>query len=187
MIRRVLGIFGTGALISCLFLSAVWANLAIAYQLPQSTGVRIGACLVLNSIALAALVAIISRRHWRAVFIYAVAYAILLAWSASIRATNDKNWATEVAHGVTGVIDGDQLSVRDVRNFSWRTEADYTEHLVYWMGPAIAHTIMSFGFDDGRYLDFSIELRRTQNDQYSAIADSSKPTSWFISEPMSVI
>jgi hypothetical protein len=42
--------------------------------------------------------------------------------------------------------------------------------LGYWMGPAIAHTIMSFGFDDGRYLDFSIELRRTQNDQYSAIA-----------------
>ena len=29
---------------------------------------------------------------------------------------------------------------------------------------------MSFGFDDGRYLDFSIELRRTQHDQYSAIA-----------------
>ena len=29
---------------------------------------------------------------------------------------------------------------------------------------------MSFGFDDGRYLDFSIELRRTQNDQYSAVA-----------------
>ena len=42
--------------------------------------------------------------------------------------------------------------------------------LVYWMGPSIAHTIMSFGFDDGRYLDFSIELRRTQNDQYSAVA-----------------
>jgi hypothetical protein len=182
-----LGIFGTGALISCLFLSAIWANLAIGYQLPQSTGVRIGACLALNSIALAALVAILRRRHWRAVFIYAVAYAILLAWSVSIRATNDKNWAADVVHGVTGVIDGDQLSVRDVRNFSWRTEADYTEHweqriydlsklrsldlfLVYWMAPAIAHTIMSFGFEDGRYLDFSIELRRTQNDQYSAIA-----------------
>jgi len=29
---------------------------------------------------------------------------------------------------------------------------------------------MSFGFEDGRYLDFSIELRRAQNDQYSAIA-----------------
>jgi len=187
LIRRVLGIFGTGALMSCLFLSAVWANLAIAYQLPQSTGVRIAACLALDFIALAALVAIIRRRHWRAVSIYAVACAIFLAWSASIRATNDKNWAADVAHGVTGVIDGDQLSVREVRNFSWRTETDYTESweqrtydlsrlqsldlfLGYWMGPAIAHTIMSFGFDDGRYLDFSIELRRTQNGQYSAIA-----------------
>jgi hypothetical protein len=28
------------------------------------------------------------------------------------------------------------------------------------MGSAIAHTIMRFGFEDGRYLDFSIELRR---------------------------
>jgi hypothetical protein len=90
--------------------------------------VRIGACLALNSIALAALVAIIRRRYWRAVFIYGVAYAILLAWSTSIRATNDKNWAAEVARGVTGVIDGDRISVRDVRNFSWRAEADYTEH-----------------------------------------------------------
>ena len=187
MIRRVLGIFGTGALISCLFLSAVWANLAIAYQLPQSTGVRIAASLALDFIALAALVAIIRRRHWRAVLIYAVAYTIFLTWSASIRATNDKNWAADVAHGTTGVIDGDQLSVRHVRNFRWHTETDYTESweqrtydlsrlqsldlfLGYWMGPAIAHTIMSFGFDDGRYLDFSIELRRTQNDQYSAIA-----------------
>jgi hypothetical protein len=138
LIRGVLGIFGTSALISCLFFSAVWANLAIAYQLPQSTGVRIGACLALNSIALAALVAIIRRRHWRAVFVYAVAYAILLAWSASIRATNDKNWDAEVAHGVTGVIDGDQLSVRDLRNFSWRTEADYTERWEQRKHPAEA-------------------------------------------------
>jgi hypothetical protein len=74
-----------------------------------------------------------------------------------------------------------------VRNFNWRTETDYTERweqraydlsklrsldlfLVYWMGPTIAHAIMSFGFEDGRHLDFSIEQRRTRDDQYSAIA-----------------
>jgi hypothetical protein len=38
------------------------------------------------------------------------------------------------------------------------------------MGPSIAHAIISFGFEDGRYLDFSIELRRTRDDPYSAIA-----------------
>ena len=185
--RRILRIVGTGALAVFLFLSAVWANLAIAYQLPGSAAVRIGACLVLNLIALAALVAIVQRKHWRAVLVYAAAYALLLAWSGSISASNDNNWAADVVHGITGIVDGDRLSVSNVRNFSWRTETDYTEgweqrtydlsklrsldlFLVYWMGPSIAHTIMSFGFADGRYLDFSIELRRPQNDQYSAVA-----------------
>jgi hypothetical protein len=187
MMRRILRLVGTGALAVFLFLSAVWANLAIAYQLPGSAAVRIGACLVLNLIALAALVAIVQRKHWRAVLVYAAAYALLLAWSGSISASNDRNWAADVVHSITGIVDGDRLSVSNVRNFSWRTETDYTEgweqrtydlsklrsldlFLVYWMGPSIAHTIMSFGFADGRYLDFSIELRRPQNDQYSAVA-----------------
>jgi hypothetical protein len=185
--RRILRIAGTGAFIVSLLLSAGWANLAIAYQLPGYAAVRIGACLILNLIALAALVAVVRHRHWRAVLIYAVALALLLAWSGSISASNDKNWAADVVHGITGIVDGDRLSVRNVRNFSWRTEAEYSERweqrtydlsklrsldlfFVYWTGPSIAHTIMSFGFDDGRYLDFSIELRRTQNDQYSALA-----------------
>jgi len=152
LMRRVLRLGGTGALILCLFLSAVWANLAIAFQLPASGGVRIGACLLLDLIALAALVAFVRRGPWRALVIYAVVYAILLAWSSSIGASNDKNWAADVVHGITGVADGDQLSARYVRNFSWRTETDYTERweqriydisklrtldlfLVYWMGP----------------------------------------------------
>ena len=185
--RCGLRIVGTGAFGVFLVLSAVWANLAIAYQLPGSAAGRIGVCLALDLTALAAFVAVILRRHRRALLIYAAAYALFVAWSVSISASNDKSWAADVAHGITGVVDGDRPSVRDVRNFSWRTEADYTERweqrtydlsklrsldlfLVYWMGPSIAHTIMSFGFDDGRYLDFSIELRRTQNGQYSALA-----------------
>jgi len=187
--RRVFRVSATGVFALFLVLSAVWANLAIAYQMPGAAVIRVGACLALNLIAFAALLAVVLRRRmrWRAVLIYAVAYAIFLGWSSSISASNDKNWAADVAHGITGTIDGDRLSVRNLRNFSWRTEADYTERweqrtydlsklrsldlfLVYWMGPSIAHTIMSFGFDDGHYFDFSIELRRTQNDQYSAIA-----------------
>src|SRR5215472_3638827 len=155
----------TGLFALCLGLSAIWANLAIAYQLPGPAGLRIGACLALNMIALAALVGFVLRRRgrWRFGLIYAVAYAIFVAWSGSISASNDKNWAADVAHGITGIVDGDRLSVRNLRNFSWRSEADYTERweertydlsklrsldlfLGYWMGPTIAHTIMSFGF-----------------------------------------
>ena len=127
--QRILKIGGISALVVCLFLSAVWANLAIAYQLSATRGVWIVACLVLSMIALVALVAVVRhwRRRWRVLLIYAVAYAIFLGWSSSISATNDKNWSTDVAHGVTGTIDGDRLSVCNLRDFTWRTETDFTE------------------------------------------------------------
>jgi hypothetical protein len=41
--------------------------------------------------------------------------------------------------------------------------------LSYWMGPAIAHTLVSFGFADGRYLTFSIEIRKERGESFSAI------------------
>ena len=187
MTRRVLRISGTFLLIIVVLVSAVWANLAILYQLPGPPAIRIGACLVFDVVALGAVTALALRRYRRAVLVYAAVYAALLVWWTSIQPSNDRDWAAAVAHGVTGSLNGDRLTVENVRNFSWDSETDFVErweqraydlsrlqsldlYLVYWMGPAIAHTIMSFGFQDGRYLDFSIEVRRTRNDEYSAIA-----------------
>ena len=202
MTQRVFLIAGTGLVTLYLVISAVWANLAIAYQLPASAGLRITACLALDMIALAALVGVGLRRRWRAVLIYAVAYAIFLGWSSSISASNYKNWAADVAHGITGTIKGDRLTVRNLRNFYWHNEADYTERweertydlsrlrsldlfLVYWMGPSIAHTIMSFGFDAGAISIFrsSCDGRRMTNTRPSLAF--SKDTSWSTSAPMS--
>jgi hypothetical protein len=187
MIRRVLRISGTFLLIIVVLVSAVWANLAISYQLPGSPAIRIGACLVFNVVALGAVTGLALHRYHRTVLVYAAVYVVLLVWWASIHASNDRDWAAAVAHGVTGSLNGDRLTVQNVRNFSWQSETDFAErweqrtydlsklqsldlYLVYWMGPAIAHTIMSFGFQDGRYLDFSIEVRRIQGQDYSAIA-----------------
>jgi hypothetical protein len=187
VIRGVLRISGTALLIVVVLVSAVWANLAILYRLPGPPAIRIAACLVFDVVALAAVAGSAIRRYRRAVLVYAAVYAVLLLWWATIRPSNDKNWAAAVAHGLTGALHGDRLTVENVRNFSWNSETDFVErweqrsydlsklrsldlYLVYWMGPAIAHTIMSFGFQDGRYLDFSIEVRRTRNEEYSAIA-----------------
>jgi Domain of unknown function (DUF4105) len=40
----------------------------------------------------------------------------------------------------------------------------------YWAGEAIAHTIVSFGFDDGAKLAFSIETRKESHEGYSSVA-----------------
>jgi hypothetical protein len=74
-----------------------------------------------------------------------------------------------------------------VRNFTWRSDTDFDQRweertyilshvsdvdliMSYWAGEAIAHTIVSFGFDDRPRLDFSIETRKERSEGYSSIA-----------------
>ena len=40
-----------------------------------------------------------------------------------------------------------------------------------WAGPEMAHVILSFGFEDGEYLAWSIEVRRSKGGAFSPVAD----------------
>ncbi|WP_459925621.1 Lnb N-terminal periplasmic domain-containing protein [Desulfatiferula olefinivorans] len=83
-------------------------------------------------------------------------------------------------------ITGDIVVVHYVRNIEYITEKEFIpsyETRVYdlsklrsvdmilsdWGLRYIAHTMVSFGFDDGRYLCFSIETRKEEGEEYSAI------------------
>ena len=118
---------------------------------------------------------------------YAAFFALFLAWWTTITPTNDRNWAPDVARTATATIDGDHLVVKNVRNFTWRSDTDFDERweqrtyglshvtdvdliMSYWAGEAIAHTIVSFGFDDGARLAFSIETRKESHEGYSSVA-----------------
>ncbi len=169
------------------FVSGVWAVLALWYQLPGGATARwLGsAAWAIGVIALA--VWAIVARHWLPIGIYALAYALLLLWWQRIQPSHDRIWADDVARMLTGTIDGDRITLANVRDFTWRTTRDYDAHwetrsydlrdltaadavLSYWGSPAIAHAMISFGFTDGAHLVFSVEIRKERHKQYSSIA-----------------
>ena len=83
-------------------------------------------------------------------------------------------------------IDGAQLTIENVRNFEYRSDTDFSERwetrhydldelrgidlsLVVWGPTLIAHTIVSWEFENGPPLAISIETREEKGEEYSAV------------------
>ncbi len=178
LIGGLIGLLAIGA--------AVWGALALWFAVPAVDGVR--AALALGFVALGAgglLAAVLRRRLVVPLLPFTVAFVVLLAWWSNIEASNDRAWQADVAMLPSAEIEGDVITLRNVRNFTYRSESDYTPHwydktvdlkqldtldliAVYWMGDAIAHTILSFGFA-GEQIAISIETRKEQGEVYSTL------------------
>jgi hypothetical protein len=108
-------------------------------------------------------------------------------WRFSLRPSNARDWQPDVARVATAEIRGERVTVRNVRNFRYRSETDFDERweerrldltqldgldifFSYWGAPLIAHTIMSWSFADDLHLAISIETRKTKDQEYSTLA-----------------
>ena len=165
---------------------AVWGAMALFYQAPGPAAVKI---LLAALWAILSLIALYAYLRWHsriAALLYPLMIAALLFWWNAIPASNNRDWADEVAHIVAGVVNGPEVTLANVRNFDWRSPTDYTVRwenrtydldklasadllLSYWSGPAIAHTLVSFGFDDGQFVTFSVEIRKERTESFSEI------------------
>jgi hypothetical protein len=110
-----------------------------------------------------------------------------LAWWCSIAPRNDRDWEPEVSRLPFIEVQGTRLTVRDVREFSYRAELEVSERwsdrtydladlvgldifLSYWGSPAVAHTILSWDFGSASPLAISIETRKSRGESYSTLA-----------------
>ncbi|HEY4529862.1 MAG TPA: DUF4105 domain-containing protein [Luteimonas sp.] len=163
-----------------------WGALALWFQLPGPWPLR---ALVIGGWCALGFVAILrpARLHRRAPGVaFALAFIAMLGWWSTLTPSHQRVWADDVARLLEAEVDGSRLTLHNVRNFEWRSETDYTPRwetrsydldrlesadlfLSYWMGPQIAHTLVSFGFDDGRQLVFSLEIRKERHEGFSAI------------------
>lgn len=167
----------------CLIATA-WAAGALYFDLPIAW-LRAPLSLIYSLAMLAALLLVKGR--WRAMGLVALGFVAVLAWWLTIKPTGDRAWQPDVARRAWAEIQGDEVTLHDVRNCDYRTETDYTPRwetrvvhlskltgvdlaITYWGSPWIAHPIASFQFSDSPPLAFSIETRKARGQSYSVIA-----------------
>jgi hypothetical protein len=165
-----------------LTLASIWAAAALFFDFPIA-GMKIPlaviyACLIVGFLFF--------FKSWKRIGAIAGAFAIALLWWLSLKPSNNMDWQPDVAQLAWAEINGDQVTVHNVRNCDYRTELDYTPHwetrtydlskirgmdlfVTHWGPTYIAHPIVSFQFDEGLPVAFSIEVRKTTGQSYSAV------------------
>ncbi len=186
-IRQILTVLGRFCVSLLLIGVMVWGSSALWYQFPSVLWGKAVAIIVWTVLSVAALRQLwLARQKWTVLLIFVITFIGLLGWWSTIKPLNQRDWADDVAHVLHVEVKGDQVTLEKVRNFNWRSETQYdvrweTRHydlqqlvsadliLSYWMGPAIAHTLVSFGFKDGSHVVFSLEIRKERHESFSAI------------------
>lgn len=163
--------------------ASLWAFGALWFDLPAVVVPRIWAALFAVLVAAGV---VWLRPRWRARLAVAVMVLIVLAWWLSLKPQQFREWKPEVAQTAHAEIEGDIVTLHNVRNFDYRTETDFTPRwetrrldlrnlrgadifINFWGSPYMAHPIISFDFGaDGR-ICFSIETRPEKGEAYSAL------------------
>jgi hypothetical protein len=163
---------------------ALWSILAVYYSNLPTHVLRAAAAILCACI----LVWIAWRiRPWRiARFALLAVYAAVVVWFLLIPPSNSRDWQPDVALLPFAEVNGALVTIHNIRNCDYRSEYDYTVrhydktfdleklrtvdfYVVYWGSPWIAHTMLSFGFEGGDYVCFSIETRKEKGESYSAV------------------
>ena len=160
-----------------LAIPAIWGALALKFQAPGGRRLRAFSAALWGAVCIVWVAALWRGRFASGLAGFGLAFGALLVWWRRLIPSNDRIWADDVAQMTNGTIDGNRVTLRNVRNFAWRTPTEYIarwetrcydlERLVsvdmimsYWSRRTIAHMLVSFGFEDGEHVAFSVEIRR---------------------------
>jgi hypothetical protein len=167
----------------CRVVLIAWPTLAIYYATFPWFWVRL--LLALTFMVFSIWVFWFARKP-RMYFVYAALALLVLVWFLSLKPSHDRNWRPDVAVMPRVTIDGDHVRITDVRNFDYRSSSDFTiryenrevlvSHLTsidffvsYWMPGPVAHTFVSFNFDNAPPLCISIEARPEVGKSFSPV------------------
>lgn len=164
--------------------TVAWASLVVHYCLPLPASLATFFAILLPCLMAVALWR--SPRPRTALIVGLAIFALGLVVFYSRLPSHERDWVPEVSVLPWAEIDGDRVVLHGIRASRYRSEKDFdlvhrseefevsrmTDvdlYQVFWGSPMIAHTMFSFGFDDGRRVCLSVETRREQGEEYDAI------------------
>lgn len=182
MLRSILRVIALGVFCAALAILTAWSAAATYLSNLPSEGLRIAATIAFLA-ACAACVAF-GRTRRRVVLMLLAVNAIIIVWFNLTPPSNDRDWKPADAVLATASVEGDVVTIRNIRNFDYRSESDVVPRyydktfdlsklesvdlvLAYWSGDTIAHMMLSFGFGGNDFVTFSIERREDKGDEYS--------------------
>jgi len=178
---------GRRFVIGCAALLTVWAVAALFYDF-QIPWLRIPlAC----SYAILVIGILWRTRFSRdGILLWLGSLVLVVVWWSFVSPSHNREWQPDVVRLAWADIRADLVTIHNVRNFSYRTEADYIQNwetrtvdlsqirgvdlfLTHWGSPWMAHPIVSFHFRDAAgndsYLATSIEQRKRVGQEYSVV------------------
>ena len=185
-IRNILTAGGSILFWVLTFLSTAWALGALWFDFPVA-GFGHAAAICYAVMVLALLIFMGSRRVVRR---GVIGSSVLVAlWWWTLQPSNDRNWEPDVARQPWAEVNGDLVTLHNVRNCDyhegsnglitkpcWETRTVRLSELTgidvalnYWGSTWMAHPIMSFQFKDTLPVAFSVEIRREKGEDYSAL------------------
>ncbi len=184
MIRRAVRIVATIVMLVIVVAAVAWGVMAIWFDGPHSRmlAAPMAAGLAIVSIILAAIV----RPLLRGLVVALFPVIVVALWWTLIPPSNARDWTPDVSRTARVTFDGSRVTIENVRNFKYRSESDYDQRwetrscdldrikgvdlfISFWGPTEIAHTIVSWDFDNGQHLAISIETRKEKGESYSAI------------------
>jgi hypothetical protein len=159
-------------------------DLPANYTFPFIQHIATGLAVLLPTVML---VVLLSLRPLRlALFLELALLGVVIVWWLFIPPKNDRQWLADVMRTTTAEIHGNIVTIRNLRNFDYRSETDFTENwetrtydlsalegidifFSFWGPTRISHTIASWSFSDGQHLAISIETRKEKGEEYSAV------------------
>jgi len=168
---------------SILALLTLWAVAALYVDL-RIAALRIPVTLI-YVLGIVAILFKFKRSRWAAVLCLA-GFCCVFAWWLTLKPSNDGNWQPDCARTAWAEMDGDRITIHNLRNCDYRTETDYANcwsdrtlylsqiraadlFLTNWGIRFASHPIVSFQFGDNEHVAFSIEARYKAGQAYSTI------------------